>query len=110
MSIRAMSNAPSRPEVFPERNQPSNDDLIAVLIARLSEWLDWKRVDEYIEAEASKRDKGLSRGAPRAGGDAGTQAQGQEQARSRRRLSARQLRAAPNRATLRACRCDMRWL
>ena len=40
----------------PERNQPKNDDLITVLIARLSEWLDWKRVDEFIDSEARRRD------------------------------------------------------
>ena len=39
----------------PERNQPNNDELIAELAARLSEWLDWKRVDEFIESEARKR-------------------------------------------------------
>jgi hypothetical protein len=39
----------------PERNQPKNDDLIVELIANLSEWLDWKRVDEFIDSEARKR-------------------------------------------------------
>lgn len=39
----------------PERNQPKNDDLIAELIARLSDWLDWKRVDEFIDSEVMKR-------------------------------------------------------
>jgi hypothetical protein len=39
----------------PERNQPKNDDLITELIGRLSDWLDWKRVDEFIESEARKR-------------------------------------------------------
>ena len=40
----------------PERNQPTNDDLIGVLVARLPEWLDWKRVDEFIDVEARRRD------------------------------------------------------
>jgi hypothetical protein len=39
----------------PERNQPKNDDLIAMLIERLLDWLDWKRVDEFIDSEAHKR-------------------------------------------------------
>jgi hypothetical protein len=39
----------------PERNQPKNDDLIEMLVARLSDWLDWKRIDEFIESEAHKR-------------------------------------------------------
>jgi hypothetical protein len=39
----------------PERNQPKNDDLIAELASRLSEWLDWKRIDEFIDAEVRKR-------------------------------------------------------
>jgi hypothetical protein len=39
----------------PERNQPRNDDLIAELVARLPEWLDWKRIDEFIDIEARKR-------------------------------------------------------
>jgi hypothetical protein len=39
----------------PERNQPKNDDLIAMLAAHLSEWLDWKRIDEFIAEEARRR-------------------------------------------------------
>jgi hypothetical protein len=39
----------------PERNQPKNDDLIAELITRLPEWLDWKRIDEFIDGEVRKR-------------------------------------------------------
>src|SRR5215831_15391102 len=39
----------------PERNQPTNDDLIDVLVARLADWLDWKRVDEFIDTEVRKR-------------------------------------------------------
>ena len=39
----------------PERNQPKNDDLIALLAERLSEWLDWKRIDEFIDTEVRKR-------------------------------------------------------
>ncbi len=39
----------------PERNQPRNDDLIDVLVARLSDWLDWKRIDEFIASEARRR-------------------------------------------------------
>jgi hypothetical protein len=40
---------------IPERNQPKNDDLVSELIARLTEWIDWKRVDEYIDSEARMR-------------------------------------------------------
>ncbi len=40
---------------IPERNQPKNDDLVSELIARLTEWIDWKRVDEFIDSEARKR-------------------------------------------------------
>ncbi len=40
---------------IPERNQPRNDDLIAELGRRMAEWLDWKRIDEYIDGEARKR-------------------------------------------------------
>lgn len=40
---------------IPERNQPHNDDLIAELGRRLEEWLDWKRIDEFVDAEARKR-------------------------------------------------------
>jgi hypothetical protein len=40
---------------IPERNQPKNDELVSELIARLTEWIDWKRVDEYIDSEAHKR-------------------------------------------------------
>lgn len=40
---------------IPERNQPKNDDLIEHFLAHLSDWLDWKRIDEYIDAEARKR-------------------------------------------------------
>jgi hypothetical protein len=39
----------------PERNQPTNDDLIDVLVARLADWLDWKRIDEFIDGEVRKR-------------------------------------------------------
>ena len=39
----------------PERNQPKNDDLISILVERLHEWLDWKRIDEFIADEARKR-------------------------------------------------------
>jgi hypothetical protein len=39
----------------PDRNQPKNDYLIAELVAHLSEWLDWKLVDEFIDLEARKR-------------------------------------------------------
>src|SRR4051812_18003831 len=39
----------------PERNQPRNDDLIDVLVERLGDWLDWKRIDEFIATEARKR-------------------------------------------------------
>ena len=39
----------------PERNQPRNDDLIAILVQRLPDWIDWKRVDEFIDAEVRKR-------------------------------------------------------
>jgi hypothetical protein len=39
----------------PERNQPTNDDLIDVLVARLADWLDWKRIDEFIDSEVRKR-------------------------------------------------------
>jgi hypothetical protein len=39
----------------PERNQPANDDLIDVLVARLGDWLDWKRIDEFIDSEVRKR-------------------------------------------------------
>jgi hypothetical protein len=39
----------------PERNQPKNDELIAELAARLSDWLDWKRIDEFIDVQARKR-------------------------------------------------------
>lgn len=39
----------------PERNQPSNDDLIAVLAERLAEWLDWKQIDAFVAEEARKR-------------------------------------------------------
>ena len=39
----------------PERNQPDNDHLITELVTRLPEWLDWRRIDEYIDAEARKR-------------------------------------------------------
>lgn len=39
----------------PGRNQPKNDDLIAELLARLPEWLDWKRIDEFVDSEARKR-------------------------------------------------------
>jgi hypothetical protein len=37
----------------PERNQPKNDDLIAELAARLPDWLDWKQIDKFIDAEAN---------------------------------------------------------
>lgn len=39
----------------PERNQPKNDDLITELITHLSDWINWQRVDEFIEREAQKR-------------------------------------------------------
>jgi hypothetical protein len=39
----------------PERNQPHNDDLIAELVRRLPDWLDWKRIDEFIDGEVRKR-------------------------------------------------------
>jgi hypothetical protein len=39
----------------PERNQPSNDELISELASRLSEWLDWKRIDAFIDVEVRKR-------------------------------------------------------
>jgi hypothetical protein len=39
----------------PERNQPKNDYLIAELVARLPDWLDWKQIDKFIDAEARKR-------------------------------------------------------
>jgi hypothetical protein len=39
----------------PERNQPTNDDLIALLAAQLPEWIDWRRVDEFIDSEARRR-------------------------------------------------------
>jgi hypothetical protein len=39
----------------PERNQPKNDELIAELAARLADWLDWERIDEFINVEARKR-------------------------------------------------------
>jgi hypothetical protein len=40
----------------PERNQPKNDELIEMLAAHLADWLDWKRVDAFIDSEARKRD------------------------------------------------------
>jgi hypothetical protein len=39
----------------PERNLPTNDDLIDMLVARLADWLDWKRIDEFIDSEVRKR-------------------------------------------------------
>src|SRR5215475_5417683 len=49
----------------PERNQPTNDDLLDVLVARLGEWLDWKRIDEFIDGEARKRGSWAFREEPR---------------------------------------------
>ena len=40
---------------IPDRNQPRNDELIAALLERLPEWLDWRRIDAFIDAEARKR-------------------------------------------------------
>jgi hypothetical protein len=40
----------------PEPNQPKNDELIEMLATHLADWLDWKRIDEFIDSEARKRD------------------------------------------------------
>jgi hypothetical protein len=48
----------------PEPNQPKNDELIEMLAAHLTDWLDWKRIDEFIESEARKRDSWAFRQRP----------------------------------------------